>query len=153
TIRSVSGTYTFKVGATTNARPTLNITGLAVQNTTLSGMWINSDTSSVTTFTRFDNITFSAGTNTSSGVLLQIYASGQFLTSNGCSFDNGVAASTKYTVQLTGNGYTGSDTTQTRALFGGALCSASYASCQASKIDDDSNNDGVPSNPSTNGAV
>jgi hypothetical protein len=37
-IRSVSGTYGFSVGSTASARPTLNITGLTVQNTNASGM-------------------------------------------------------------------------------------------------------------------
>jgi hypothetical protein len=154
TIQSASGTYTFRVGSIANSRPTLNITGLAVKNTTSSGMWINYDTTASTTFTRFDNIAFSNGTSTTTGMLLQIYSTGLFLTSNGCSFDAGIAATTKYTVKLTGNGHTGTpDTTQTRALFGGATCATSFTSCQVSKSDDDSNSDGVPSTPASNGAV
>jgi hypothetical protein len=146
-----SGSYTFKVGSTPTARPTLNITGLAVKNTDTNGMWINADTSASTTFTRFDNIAFSSGTG---NYHLQIFATGLFLASNGCTFDAGVAATTSFSVKLTGNGYTGTpDTTQTRALFGAATCASNAASCQASKSDDDSNNDGVPSNPGSNGAV
>jgi len=146
-----SGSYAFKVGSTSTARPTLNITGLAVKNTDTNGMWINADTSAVTTFTRFDNIAF---TNGNGSYHLQVYATGLFITSNGCTFDAGVAATTTFSVKLTGNGYTGTpDTTQTRAIFGGATCASNVTSCQASKSDDDSNNDGVPSNPASNGAV
>jgi len=59
-------------------------------------------------------------------------------------------------VKLTGNGYTGTpDTTQTRAMFGGATCSGTpvAAACSTTKSDDDSNNDGLPSTPASNGAV
>ena len=63
-IRSVSGTYGFSVGSTASARPTLNITGLTVQNTNASGMRVNVDPNAITTFTRFDNLVFLAGTTT-----------------------------------------------------------------------------------------
>jgi hypothetical protein len=138
TIKSVSGSYTFQVGSAATSTPTLNISGLAVKNTDTNGMWINANTGSVTTFTNFNNLAFSNGT--AGGNLLQIYATSLNLVSNGCTFD----ASTTYTVKLVGDGFTvGSESTQTRALFGGATCSA--GNCQANKSDDDSNNDGVPS--------
>jgi hypothetical protein len=142
-----SGNYAFKVGSVSGATPTLNITGLAIQNTDTDGMWINAHTSATTTFTRFDNIAFSSGTGSQ---LLQIYAPSLYLTSSGCSFDSGVAASTTYTVRLTGNGTAGGET---RAIFGGSTCSTDFTSCQASKIDDDGDNNGVGNTPASDGAV
>ena len=148
TIRSVSGNYTFTVGTAAWLRPTLNITGLRVQNTDTNGMRINGVVGAVTTFTRFDNIAFSAGTGAQ---LLQIYSSALYLTSSGCTFDAGATATTTNSVRLTGNG-TGDG--ETRAVFGGSTCASNVASCQASKIDDDANNDGIgdPS-PTGNEAV
>jgi len=148
TIASVSGNYAFKVGSTAWARPRLNISGLRVQNTDTNGMWINASTSAVTTFTRFDNIAFSAGTGAQ---LLQIYGNALYLASSGCTFDAGVTATTTNSVRLTGNGTADGET---RVVFGGSTCASNVASCQASKIDDDANNDGVgdPS-PSGNEAV
>jgi len=67
--------------------------------------------------------------------------------SNGCTFD----ASTTTTVKLVGDGFTsGVESTQTRAVFGGATCSA--GSCQGTKSDNDSDNDGVPT-AASGGAV
>ena len=137
TIRNVSGNYAFKVGSTAWARPTLNISGLRVQNTDTNGMWINANTSAVTTFTRFDNIAFSAGTGAQ---LLQIYSNTLYLASSGCTFDAGVTATTTNSVRLTGNGTADGET---RIVFGGSTCASNVASCQASKADDDANNDGV----------
>jgi hypothetical protein len=146
-----AGSYAFSVGSTATATPTLNITGLAVQNTDSNGMWINANSGSTTTFTQFDNIAFSNGTGSR---LLQIYATTLRLASNGCSFDAGTSATTTYSVTLTGNGANGTpDTTETRAVFGGATCASSFASCQASKSDDDGDNDGVGNTPASNGAV
>ena len=148
TISAVSGNYAFKVGSTAWARPTLNISGLRVQNTDTNGMWINASTSAVTRFTRFDNIAFSAGTGAQ---LLQIYSNALYLASSGCTFDAGVTATTTNSVRLTGNGTADGET---RAMFGGSTCASSVASCQASKIDDDANNDGVGDpTPSGNEAV
>jgi hypothetical protein len=147
TIKAVSGNYGFQVGSISTARPTLNVTGLAVKNTNTNGMWINANTGAVTTFTRFDNIAFSGGTGSQ---LLQIYAPSLFLSSSGCTFDSGAAATTSYTVRLTGNGTADGET---RAIFGGSTCSNDFTSCQASKIDDDGNNNGVGDTPASNGAV
>jgi hypothetical protein len=147
TIKSVSGNYAFAVGSTATARPTLNITGLAVKNTDTNGMWINANTGSVTTFTRFDGIAFSSGTGSQ---LLQIYAPSLHLTSSGCTFDSGVAATTSYSVRLTGNG-TGDG--ETRAIFGGSTCANNFTNCQASKSDDDGDNNGIGDTPGSNGAV
>jgi hypothetical protein len=143
TIRSVSGNYAFTVGSGSWTRPILNINGLRVQNTDTNGMRINADPAAVTTFRRFDNIAFSAGTGTR---LLQIYSPSLYLTSSGCTFDSGVAASTTYNVSLTGNGTTDGET---RAIFGGSTCANNVASCQAWKNDDDANNDGVGNTPPT----
>ena len=121
-----SGTYDFWVGSTNEATPTLNITGLAVKNTTANGMRINgngtSTTTATTTFTNFNNIAFSNGT--SGGTLLQIYASSLALWSTGCTFD----ASTARTVTATGDGFTtGTESTpnarfvRRRHLHGGQL--------------------------------
>lgn len=147
TIKSASGTYAFKVGSTATATPTLNINGLAVTHTDANGMWIDANTSAATTFTRFDNIAFSNGT--SGGELLQIYATSLYLSSAGCTFDSGVTATTSYSVKLTGNG-TGDG--ETRVVFGGSTCASNVSSCQASKSDDDANNDGIGDN-SGNAAV
>jgi Concanavalin A-like lectin/glucanases superfamily len=147
TLKSVTGSYAFKVGSTASATPTLNISGLAVQNTDSNGMWIGATTAAAPTFTKFDNIAFSKGTGTQ---LLQIRASSLYLSSSGCSFDSGVAATTTYSVALAGDGTSNGET---RAVFGGSTCASNVASCQASKSDDDANGDGVGDNPSTNGAV
>lgn len=147
TIKSVSGTYTFKVGSTATATPTVNISGLAVQNTDTNGMWIGATTAATPTVTKLDNVAFSKGTGTQ---LLQINAKTLFLSSSGCSFDSGVTTTTTYSVALAGDGTANGET---RAVFGGATCASSFASCQASKKDDDANNDGVGDNPGSNGAV
>ncbi|HVZ87142.1 MAG TPA: LamG-like jellyroll fold domain-containing protein [Polyangia bacterium] len=149
TIQSVSGTYAFTVGSTATATPTLNISGLAVQNTDANGMAIGFSTAAVPVVSKFDNIAFSNGT--SGGVLLKIQSSNLYMSSNGCSFDGSIPKTTANTVQVVGNG--NADGFETRAVFGSATCSSSYTSCQASKLDDDSNNDGVASNPTTNGGI
>jgi hypothetical protein len=143
--------YTFKVGSTATATPTLNITGLAVKNTDASGMYVNAVPGSTTTFTRFDNIALSAGTGAR---LLQIYAPTLYLLANGCSFDAGAASGTTTSnVTLRGDG----SATDTRAIFGGATClngtNSTYALCEANDDDDDANNDGIGDNAATNGAV
>ena len=56
-----SGSYAFKVGSTSTARPTLDLTGLAVKNTDANGMWINAVSGASTTFTHFDTIAFNNG--------------------------------------------------------------------------------------------
>ena len=136
TIKSVSGAYTFKIGSTATATPTLNLTSLAVKNTDANGMWINPNTSATTTFTRFDNIAFSNGTGAQ---LLQIYAPTLYLASNGCTFDG----SATYAVKMVGSGG------QTRAVFGGATCATNAGGiCATSeKSDDDANNDGIADSP------
>ena len=136
---SNSGSYTFTVGSSGTATPTLNIDGLNVKNTSSAGMYINAVVGSSTTFTKFDHIAFSNGT--AGGQLLQIYAPSLYLTSNGCTFDAGTSATTTSTVKLVGD--TLSSNGETRVIFGGATCSSSYASCQASKSDGDADNDGV----------
>ena len=148
TIKSVSGTYAFKVGSIVGATPTLNVSGLAVQNTDANGMSIGATTAASPTFTKFDNIAFGQGT--AGGELLQIKATSLYLSSSGCSFDGGVSATTAFSVLLAGDGTGNGDT---RAVFGGATCASNVSSCQASKSDDDLLNDGVGDNPGTNGAV
>jgi hypothetical protein len=148
TIQAVSGRYTFKVGSTASAVPTLNINGLTVKNTDTNGMWINASTSAVTTFTRFDKVAFSNGTAGASTALLNVNASSLYLSSNGCIFDG----STTYAVKLTS---TASSGTGPRLLFGNATCATNGANglCATSeKLDDDNDNDGVVS-PSTGGIV
>ncbi|HVV17042.1 MAG TPA: LamG-like jellyroll fold domain-containing protein [Polyangia bacterium] len=145
TIKSVSGSYTFKVGSSASATPTVNVSGLAVQNAA-GGMQIGFSTSASPTVARLDNVAFSNG---SGGQLLLVNAKTLFLSSSGCSFDAGVTATTTNSVRLAGNGTADGET---RVVFGGATC-ASGTTCQASKADDDANNDGVGDNPGTNGAV
>jgi hypothetical protein len=146
TIKSVSGTYTFTVGSTAAATPTLNINGLAVQNTS-GGMAIGATTAALPVLTKFDNIAFSSGTGSQ---LLSIKAASLFLSSSGCSFDAGVTATTTKSVLLAGNGTADGET---RVVFGGATCASNATSCQASKSDDDTGNDGIGDTPATNGAV
>jgi hypothetical protein len=143
-----SGTYNFNVGSSATATPVLNLDGLNVKNTGTNGMYINSVAGSATTFTKFDNIAFSNGT--AGGQLLQIYAPSLYLASKGCTFDSGSTATTSYTVRLTGDGTSNGET---RAVFGGATCSSSFTSCQASKIDGDTDNNGVADTPVTNGGA
>ncbi len=145
TIKSVSGTYSFKVGSSASATPTVNVSGLAVQNAA-GGMQIGFNTSSSPTVTRLNNVAF---TNGSGSQLLLISAKTLFLSSKGCSFDAGVTATTTKSVKVAGNGTADGET---RAVFGGATC-ASGTTCQASKSDDDANNDGIGDNPGTNAAV
>jgi len=152
-IRKVTGAnnFTFKVGSSASATPTVNITGLQVKNTDTNGMYINAVSGSTTTFTRFDNIAFSAGTGAR---LLQIYAPSLYLVSNGCSFDSGASSgTTTKNVTLRGDG----SATETRAVFGGATClngsNPTYALCEASDDDDDANNDGIGDTTASNAAV
>ncbi len=149
TIEGNSGSYSFHVGSTSGATPTLNIDGLSVANTDANGMFINYNTGATTTFAEFDALAFSSGTAGTGSALLQIYAPTLYLTATGCSFDG----STSVAVKLTGNG-TGSGAGP-RALFGGATCAVkTNGLCATSeKSDDDANNDGVPDHPTTNGAV
>ena len=154
-IQSVSGTYGFSVGSTASARPTLNITGLTVQNTNASGMRVNVDPNAITTFTRFDNLVFLAGTTT----YLNIQAKALYLTSSGTRFGittGGVSDGTLPTnnVTLVGNGIADGDT---RIVFGTATCAAAKTTagyCQdAWTSDDDPDNNGVGNTPATNGSV
>ena len=151
TIKSAgaSGTfYTFTVGSTATATPTLNISGLAVKNTN-GGMAIGSTTAALPVFTKFDNIAFTSSTGSQ---LLSIKSASLYLSSSGCSFDT----STTKDVLLAGNGTADGET---RVVFGGATCNG--ATCgDTNKSDDDKLNaagastpDGVGDNPSTNGAV
>jgi hypothetical protein len=154
TIQSVSGTYTFKVGSTAAATPTVNISGLTVKNTN-GGMQIGATTAATTTVTEFDNVKFSGG---SGAQYLLINAKSIYLTSSGCSFDAGLATgATTVAVTVAGNGTSDGET---RAIFGGTTCATSWAISAsdtvcgtAAKSDDDANNDGVGDNPSTNGGV
>ncbi len=157
TIEGISGAgYTFQVGSTSSVTPVLNISGLAIQNTS-GGMQIGASTSATTTFTRFDNIAFSGGTGAQ---YLLINAKSLFLSSSGCSFDSGSATGTTTTaVTAVGDG-TGDG--ETRAIFGGTSCatnwalSASDSVCgAAAKSDDDSDGNGIADSgtASTNGAI
>jgi hypothetical protein len=155
TIQGVgAASYTFNVGSTVSATPTVNISGLTVKNTN-GGMQIGATTGATTTITQFDNLKFSGG---SGSQYLLINAKSMYLTSNGCSFDAGLATgATTTAVTVAGNGTADGET---RAIFGGTTCatnwalSASDTACgTAAKSDDDANNDGVGDNPSTNGGV
>ena len=154
-IQSVSGTYAFSIGSTASARPTVNISGLTVQNTDANGMQVNTNHAAVTTFTRFDNLVFLSGTTT----FLNIYATALYLPSSGCLFGIntvGVSDSVLPTnnVTLTGNGTADGET---RIIFGTASCAALKTTngyCQdAWTSDDDADNNGVGDNPATNASV
>jgi hypothetical protein len=150
--------FSFRVGTTPGARPTLNISGLAVRDTDIDGMRINYDTSAVTTFTRFDNISFLRGVPGAGAQFLQIYGTSLFLTSKGCSFGIGQTAVQipEFAVKLTGNGVADGET---RVTFGGATCATTKTDGTTSlcvsnwKSDDDSDGDGTGNTPASNGAV
>ena len=139
TIKAAGTSYSFHLGSTATAAPTLNINGLAVKNTDASGMLVNANTGANTTFTRFDGVAFSSGTAGAGTALLNINASTLYLAANGCTFDG----STTYAVKLTAVG-----TSNPRALFGNATCATNDATtllCATSeKKDDDGDNDGIP---------
>ena len=147
-----AGAYEFDVGSSSTATPTLDISGLAVQNTNKYGMQINSSglgvaTGASTAFSQFDNIAFSKGTDTVAGTLLDIHADTLFLSSSGCSFDAGTAKTTNVAVTVVGTSSSGDGA---RALFGGTTCAASWTDATghcgtSAKSDNDSNNDGVAS--------
>ena len=81
-------------------------------------MFINSNTSSVTTFTQFDNVFWSSGSATAGAPFLQIYATSLDLMTSGHKFTF-ASGNPDYAVKLTGNGSAGGDT---RAIFGAAIC-------------------------------
>ena len=147
-----AGAYEFDVGSSSTATPTLNISGLAVQNTNKYGMQINSSglgvaTGAATAFSQFDNIAFSKGTDTVAGTLLDIHADVLYLSSTGCSFDAGTAKTTNVAVTAVGTSSSGDGP---RVLFGGTTCAASWTDATghcgtSAKSDNDSNNDGVAS--------
>src|SRR6185436_2534847 len=142
TIRSVTGNYTFSIGSTAIATPTLNINGLAVQNTDANGMYVNATGASgpVTTITRFDNIAFSSGSNASGATLLNVYATSLYLTCNGCTFNRNNMHATSYNVKLTGDNSSADG--ETRAVFGNATCTSNAnASETCEGADNDNDND------------
>ena len=149
TIKSVSGNYTFSIGSTSTATPTLNINGLQVQNTDASGMYINSTGAAgpVTTITRFDNVAFSSGSSTMGATLLNIYATSLYLSCNACTFNrsgmtSGVNGS--FNVKLTGDNSSANG--ETRAVFGNTTCkdtSGATETCETSDSDNDTLEDGV----------
>ena len=153
-IQAGSGHFTFKVGSSTSVTPTLNISGLTVKGTT-GGMQIGASTSATTTITQLNNLKFSGGIGAQ---YLLINAKSAYLTSNGCSFDAGLATgATTKAVTLAGNGTADGET---RAVFGGTTCaknwaiSASDTVCTTTaKSDDDADNNGIGDNPATNAAV
>lgn len=157
TIQGVAAaSYTFKVGSTSTVTPSLNVSGLAVKNTS-GGMQIGASTSSTTAFTQFDNVAFSGGTGAQ---YLLLNAKTAFLSSSGCTFDSGLTtgATTKAVTAVgdgTGNG-------ETRAIFGGTKCATNWAlsasdtvCVAAAKLDDDSDGNGIADSgtSSTNGAI
>ena len=156
---SSSGTYAFKVGSTSTARPTINVTGLAVKNTDANGMWINTVSGSSTTFTHFDGIAFNNGATSAGAQYLQVSQGSLYLTANALSFGAGETGTLPtYAVKLTGNG-TG-DGFETRLILAGATCASAKTDstttlCQTSwKSDDDApDSDGTGNTLATNGAV
>ena len=147
TIKAAGGTYTFKVGSTATATPTLNISNLTVKNMDSNGMWINANTSATTTFSRFDQIAFGSGTGNQ---LLNVSASSLYLSSNGCTFDN----STTYAIKLSSTATSG---TGPRLLFGDATCATNDPTTGLCAIgekqdNEDAAHDGQAS-PATGGVV
>jgi fibronectin-binding autotransporter adhesin len=153
-IQASSGTYTFTVGSSASATPTVNVSGLTVKNTH-DGMQIGATSGATTTITELDNLKFSGGNGAQ---YLIINAKSMYLSSTGCTFDAGLATgATTRAVKVVGNGTADGET---RAIFGGTTCATSWAisasdtACgTAAKSDDDANNDGSGDNPASNGAV
>ena len=145
-ILAASGqTFYFTIGSSATATPTLNIDGLTVQNTTANGMYINTVAGSSTTFTKFDNLAFTATNNMASSYQLRIYATSLSLHGNGLSFDTTNRAKNVY---LTGNGSTGGETN----AFLGATCTGKTP-CESYDQDDDSADDGIGDNTGSDSAV
>lgn len=148
-----SGTYTFSVGSSSTATPTLNINGLKVRNTGANGMYINAVAGSNTTITRFDNVDFGSGNTASGSTLLKIYGTSLYMTGDGCTFDRNGMHATSYNVAITGNGTADGET---RAIFGNATCkntSGNSETCENADSDDDSGGDGVGDTSASNAAV
>ena len=138
----MSGTYAFTVGSTATARPTLNITGLAVRNTDANGMRINANTA------RGDDVHALRQHRVHGGddqvpehlrdVAVPVFER-LFVRCHRC----GGALPTN-NVTLTGNGTADGET---RACSARATCHANQTTngyCNDSwTIDDDANNDGV----------
>jgi hypothetical protein len=153
-----SGTYSFKVGSSATARPTLNITGLTVRNTDDNGMWINTVSGSSTTFTHFDGIAFNNGGTGAASQYLQVSASSLYLTANALSFGAGETGTLPtVAVKLTGNGT--ADTFDTRMVLAAATCAtaktdATTTLCVTSwKSDDDADGDGAGNTAGPNGGA
>jgi hypothetical protein len=155
---SSSGTsYTFKVGSTSTARPTLDITGLTVRNTDTNGMWINTVSGSSTTFTHFDGIAFNNAV-TAASQYLQVSQSSLYLTANALSFGAGETGTLPtVAVKLTGDGI--GDTFETRIVLAAATCASAKTDstttlCDTTwKSDDDADRDGVGNMAGPNGGA
>ena len=103
---SASFPLAFTVGSSATATPIIDVDGLSVQNTDANGMYINANTSAVTTFTQFDNVYWSSGSATAGAPFLQIYATSLSLMTSGHKFTF-ASGNPDYAVKLTGNGSTG----------------------------------------------
>jgi hypothetical protein len=160
TIQVSSGgtSYAFHVGQangsdSTTPTPTIDINGLNVKNGDADGMFINFNTSSTTTFTRFDGVSFSSGLTTSGSTLMRIYGASQYVTGNGCTFNRNGMHNTSYNVKIAGNGTADGET---RAIFGNTTCkntAGSAETCESNDNDNDSTNDGVGDTSATDAGV
>jgi hypothetical protein len=143
--------YDFVVGSSATATPTLNLDGLTITQLASAGMNINSVTGSSTTFTKFDNLTFSGGTGT---YQLQIAAGTLALYASGITFDN--TSKTK-NVKLTDSNGAGNDV---RGYFSNTTCSPT-TDCESIDEDDDTKlvdgttlgSDGTPDDAGNDGSV
>ena len=123
-VAPATNSYAFTVGATA----TMNVDGLAVQDTDSNGMNF-SDATSVT-FTQFDNVAFTSGT----GTALKMAATALSL------FINGITLDSSYTTSMAAtDSNNGSDT----RIFVGGTCNGSEVTCEANDSDNDSTADGV----------
>lgn len=142
TIRAVnaSNAYTFTVGSTASATPTLNINGLAVQDVDgTNGMNVNAAAGASTTFTKLDNVAFSGSTGARA---LQVTGNSLTLHAHGLSFDNATAKNFK----LTGTG---------SKAYVGATCGGTqaYGPADCESLDEDDDNESPPNGVADGGGA
>jgi hypothetical protein len=148
-IRATSNTFIFNVSTVAAGTAVLDIDGLAVQNTTSQGMYINSNSTASTTFTSFKNIDFSHSVSAGGpyAYLLQIDADSLNQNFDDLTFDT---TNTTYNFRLKDR----NGGTNTRAFVGGS-CTGDL-DCEANDHDgdvgvvapiNDNNIDTVAANP------
>jgi hypothetical protein len=143
-----TGTFLFKIGSSSTATPTLNISGLDVKNVdSTTGMWVNATAGAQTVVRRFEGVKLSSGDTEASSALLRVDngSNSFYMNGNGCTFDRTGMNATSYNVKIMGD----SDTTdgEARAVFGSSTCKDTAGAtevCESADRDDDNSTvDGV----------